>query len=112
MPPPGLTLEATPTTGETRAPSTERLIRAAHDILNGCGYEMSAPKVSRLVRRYEATVHRNGWSLFDYLATAVSLDAEQRRRALLNPDVARAIAYADPTGETAVNRVMRERAAS
>lgn len=68
---------------------------------------MGPNKVARLVRRYLETVARNGWSLFDYLATAVRLDAEQRRRALLHPDIARVIAYADPTGETAVGNVMR-----
>ena len=86
---------------------TERLVRDAHVILDGVGYPMSRPKVSRLVRRYETTVARNGWSLFDFIATAVQLDAEQKRRAMLHPDIARVIAYADPTGEAAVRNVMR-----
>jgi hypothetical protein len=36
----------------------------------------------------------------------VQLTAQQRRQALANPDIARVIAYTDPTGETAVNNVM------
>jgi hypothetical protein len=88
---------------------TERYIAAAHEILDGCGYEMGHNRVVRLVRRFEARVARNGWEFFDFLANAVLMDADTRRRALLDPDVARAISYADPTGELAVERVMRER---
>jgi hypothetical protein len=31
----------------------------------------------------------------------------QKRAAMSNPDIARAISYCDPTGETAVNNVLR-----
>jgi len=95
------------TTGTEASGQTERLIRDAHVILDGCGYPMGSRKVHRLVRRYVETVARNGWSLFDYIASAISLDAEQRRRAMLHPEVARVIAYVDPTGEAAVRNVMR-----
>lgn len=95
------------TTGAEANGQTERLIRAASSILDGCGYEMGPRKVHRLVRKFEARVARNGWQFFDFLANAVLMDADTRRRALLNPDIARAISYADPTGETAVARVMR-----
>lgn len=93
------------TSGERRAPSTEGLTRIAHSVLDHFGYEMTRSHISRLVRRYQATVV--GWSFFDYFANAIALDSEQRRRALLNPEIARAISYADPTGETAVRNVMR-----
>lgn len=86
---------------------TERLINDAHVILDGVGYPMGPNKVSRLVRRYQTTVARNGWTLFDFISSAIQLDAEQRRRAMLHPDIARVIAYADPTGESAVRNVMR-----
>lgn len=69
---------------------------------------MSHSKVVRIVRRFEDSHDGHGLSFFYYLAAMVRLDAEQQRQMLLNPDVARVIAYADPTGETAVNRVMRE----
>lgn len=86
---------------------TDRLIVAAHAILDGCGYEMGPNKVSRLVRRFETRVVHNGWDFFDFLANAVLLDADQRRQALRDPDIVRAISYADPTGETAVKNVLR-----
>lgn len=95
------------TSGETRAPSTESLTRIAHSVLDHFGYEMTRSHISRLVRRYEAAV--SGWSFFDYFANAIALDAGQRAQARLDPDVARAISYADPTGETAVGNVKRER---
>jgi hypothetical protein len=107
--PPGLaaTLTSGGTTGAEANGQTERLIRSAHVILDGCGYEMGPRRVHRLVRKFEARVARNGWEFFDFLANAVLMDADQRRRALLDPDVARAISYADPTGEAAVAKVMR-----
>lgn len=98
---------APPTSGERRAPSTESLTRIAHSVLDHFGYEMTRSHISRLVRRYEATV--TGWSFFDYFANAIALDSYQRQQALLDPEIAQAISYADPTGETAVRNVMRDR---
>ena len=102
-------LAATLTSGETRAPTTEQLTRIAHSVLDHFGYEMTRSHISRLVRRFQVSVAGSGWSFFDYTANAIRLDAHQRREALLDPDVARAISYADPTGETAVRNVMRAR---
>jgi hypothetical protein len=53
-------------------------------------------------------VESNGLAFEEFLANSVQLTAEQRRRALANPDIARVIAYADPTGEAAVNNVLRD----
>ncbi|MCV7208335.1 hypothetical protein H7J75_06655 [Mycolicibacterium canariasense] len=80
---------------------------AAHRILANCGVTMSPSKVSRLVRQFEARVARNGWTLFEFIANAVSLSADQRRQALAHPDIVCVLSYADPTGETAVNNVLR-----
>lgn len=92
--------------GSTR---TETLIRVAHAILEHAGYEGIGPrKVHRLVRQYQDRVAPNGWSFLDYLANAVQMDAERRRGLFADPALARVIAYADPTGETAVKNVMRE----
>jgi hypothetical protein len=87
--------------------STENLIRAAHLVLDNCGMTMSPSKVSRLVRDYRRHVAPNGYPFFSFLATAVQLSDEQKRVALMNPEIARAVSYADPTGETAVNNVLR-----
>ena len=93
--------------GTTGAEGTERLIRAAHVILDNCGVVLGPRKVHRIVRTFESRVAHKGWSFFDFLATSIQLDAERRVQLLNNPDVQRVIAYADPTGETAVRNVMR-----
>lgn len=100
-----------PTSGGTTCAEaksqTEALLRLAHAIIDNCGVRMGPNKVSRIVRTFEARVAGNGWSFFDFLANTIQLDAERRRQLLNNPDIARVISYADPTGEAAVNNVMR-----
>jgi hypothetical protein len=64
--------------------------------------------VRRLVRQYKHRVEQNGFSFFSFLANSVQLSAEQRRKALCNPEIARAISYADPTAEHAVNNVISD----
>lgn len=88
-------------------PERDRMISAAHVILDNCGVAMSWTRVRRLVQTFEHRVQHNGFAFFDFLANSVCLSADERRRALADPDIARVIAYADPTGETAVNHVMR-----
>lgn len=97
------------TSAEAKKGQTEELIRDARAILTNCGVIMGQSRISRLVRQFEHRVERNGFAFFDFLANSVQLDADTRRRALANPDVQRVIAYADPTGETAVAHVMKER---
>jgi hypothetical protein len=89
--------------------SAETLIKHAHKLLADCGITMSPSKVSRLVREFQNRVAQNGFAFEAFLVNSVQLTSEQRRRALANPDIARVIAYADPTGETAVNNILRER---
>jgi hypothetical protein len=111
MSPPAASAATRPSGGSKSAEAnsqTEQAIRAAHVVLGGCGVEMSPSKVSRLIRQFEARVLRNGWTFFEFFANAVQLSAEQRRRALCNPEVARVISYLDPTGETACRNVMRQ----
>ncbi|MDX1878212.1 hypothetical protein SBE55_10320 [Mycolicibacterium sp. 141076] len=68
---------------------------------------MSPSKVSRLVREFKRRVEKNGFPFEAFLVNAVQLTDQQRRQIAANPDVARVIGYADPTGETAVNNVVR-----
>jgi len=86
----------------------ERYNRIANATLDASGYALGRSKVRRLVREFTGRVERNGFEFFEFFTNALLLDADTRRRALLNPDVARAISYTDPTGETAVGNVMRE----
>lgn len=68
---------------------------------------MSPSKVSRLVREFKHRVEKNGYPFEAFLVNAVQVTAIQRQQMLADPDIARAIAYADPTGEAAVNNVIR-----
>jgi hypothetical protein len=92
------------------ATSAEELIRHAQKLLGNCGIEMSPSKVSRMVRTFKYRVERNGFPFEAFLVNSVELSAQQRRQALANPEIALVISYCDPTGETAVNRVLRSRA--
>lgn len=114
MPPPGgsAATHATPAGNWCSGKERDRLITATHTILSNCGVFVSPRRVNRLVQVFQARVERNGFSFFDFLANSVQMDDERRRQALANPDVARAIAYADPTGETATNNVYNARRAS
>jgi hypothetical protein len=94
--------------GGSTSPSTNQLTNAARLILDNCDVRFSQNRITRLVLRFKQRApHANGHIFFQYLANAVQLTAEQQRAALSNPDIARVIAYADPTGETAVNNVIR-----
>jgi hypothetical protein len=88
---------------------TETLCRHAHIIAAAAGISLSRPKVSRLVRRYEAQVSHNGWAFWDYVANCLLLTAEQRAQVVVDPELSRVISYLDNTGEDAVRHVMRER---
>ena len=91
--------------------SAESLVRAAHTALNNAGIGMSASKVSRLVRQFQHRVEANGLPFEEFLCNAVVMDAEQRRRVLADPEIARVTKHPDPVGEEAVNNVMRENTA-
>ncbi len=95
--------------GGTATPTKNELIAAARLILDNCGMPVSNSRIFRLVIDFQARWPcASGRFFFQHLASLVHLSAEQQRSALRNPDIARAIAYADPTGETAVNNVMRK----
>lgn len=106
MSPPGLMTR--PRSGGSTAPSKSELISAARLILDNCGIGFGNRKVFRLVDSFcQRAPNGSGHAFFLYLTNAVQMSADQQRAALLNPDIAHVIAYADPTGETAVNNVMR-----
>ena len=68
---------------------------------------MGPSKIHRMCCRFVNRVQGNGFDFFDFLANQLELTAEQRRAALADPETQRVIAYSDPTGESAVNNVMR-----
>lgn len=105
MAPPALQMQ-NPIGGPT---SAEALISHAHKLLANCGIAISPSKVSRMVRKYKHRVENNGFPFEAFLVNTVQLSAQQRRQMLANPDIASVISYSDPTGETAVNNVVRGR---
>lgn len=90
------------------AGSKAALVSAARLILTNCGIEMSPRRLHRLVQSYFEEVRHRGFGFFEYFTTAIQIDADAKRRLLSDPAIAKAITYADPTGEQATNRVMRE----
>lgn len=107
MSPPGLLADIR--SGGTTSPSKTELMKAARLILDNCGIAFSQNKITRLVLTFLSRApHASGHAFFLYLVSAVQLSVEQQRTALANPDIARVIAYADPTGEAAVNNVLKE----
>ena len=84
-----------------------RLQRDARTLLEACGVDRGGNWVSRTVRDYLAAPVKVPFGLF--LAARVELSAEQRRRLAEREDLRYLLSYADPTGETAMRNVMRER---
>jgi len=82
----------------------DHLIRETHAVFNRCGVSVSPGRVIKLVRTYVRRVQGDGVVFADYLAQ-VAVGEHQRR--LVAHELRRVTAYADTTGETAVNRVMR-----
>lgn len=112
MSPPGLTATLQPPGGSTptRAGShIELAIRAAHKALIDSGVEISPRKVNRIVRAFASRAKRTGVTFHEYLSEAANLTDAQRRNLAANPDYASSLAYLDPVGEAATNRVMRKR---
>lgn len=110
--PPGITPAPAPggtTTGRYALTGNqlEAMTRAAHAALVECDVVVGPSKVARLVRRFSSAIAKTGVTFHEFLSGEVRLTSEQRHRLLRNPDWSRAIAYCDPTGETAVNNVMR-----
>lgn len=95
--------------GVTASPELEQHKSLARLILSNAGIDYGPNRINRLVVRFAGRVERNGWAFLDYIANVVQLDAQTKARLLADPDIARAISYADPTGEQAVHNVMRSR---
>lgn len=85
--------------------STDDLCAHVDLIFRNAGIRASRQKVSRLVRMYRRNVEPNGFALMDFLANHVQMTSLQR--AIAADELTKVVAYADPTGETAVRNVMR-----
>lgn len=87
----------------------EDLKVAARTVLWNCGINYGPNRINRLCVQFVERVHGNGFDFFDFLANKVALSADDRRRALADPDVQKVIGYLDPVGERAVSNVMASR---
>lgn len=92
---------------DSESATPEDRLRDAMRLLEHSGIARSPKWVQRVVRDYSSTIAGTGYPFGAYLLNCVELNAEQRRAAMNDPEVAYLLEYADPTGETAVRNVMR-----
>lgn len=92
------------------SPTKTELVNAARTVTTCLGLSLSENKIVRLALRFkDKAPHGSKLLFFQFLCSAVDLSSGQKRAALANPEIARVIGYADPTGETAVNNILRQR---
>jgi hypothetical protein len=96
---------ATSTGNWDGGPQRDRLITAAHAVLSNCGVELSFTKVRRMVQNYERRAQRYGFDFGKFIANQVVMSEHQRR--VVADELRKVTAHVDPTGEAAVNRVLR-----
>jgi len=94
---------------DAESATPESLLRDAMHLLQRCGIARSPKWVQRVIRDYSSTIAGTGFPFGAYLLNRVELNAEQRRAALNDPEVAYLLEYADPVGEQAVRNVIQER---
>ncbi len=90
--------------GEQARLEPDRLIRETHAVFDRSDVPVSPGRVIKLVRTYVRHVQGNGLAFADYLAQ-IAVGEHQRR--LVTDELRKVTAYVDPTGERAVNRVLR-----
>lgn len=84
------------------------LQRDARLLLDACGVHRGGNWIARVVLDYlAAPIQGLPFGLF--LTARLELSDEQRRRLAESADLRYLLSYADPTGETAIRNVMRER---
>ena len=91
---------------DSESATPEDLLRDAMRLLERCGIARSPKWVQRIVRDYTSSIAGTGFPFGAYLLNRVEMNAEQRRAAMNDPELACLLEYADPTGETAVRNVL------
>lgn len=84
----------------------DKLVKQACVVLDNFGVAISRSKVSRLVRTFKRRVEPKGFDFAAFMANQLELAAIERR--IVADELRRVVAYADPTGEQAVEHVIRE----
>ena len=96
--------------GGTAPPSTDQLVHAGRVIVDHFHISFTTSRLLRLAIKFKERAPQGDKTLFfGFLASAIDLSETQKRAALSSPDIMRVLGYADPTGEQAVNNVLRER---
>lgn len=105
-----MTAALNPGIGVSTSPSLEDLKAFALQVFQNIGASFGPNKAYKLAAQFARRMpNGNGYAFFLFLTNAVQMSEAQKRRALADPNIARAISYADPTGEKAVENVMRGR---
>ena len=112
MSPPGLLADIqppvvppTPALRDRTGPSPRELVlRAAHAAIAASGEDVSPRKINRIVQRFWAALSRQHITFHEFL-----LNETARNRVYAADNGLRCLrGYLDPTGQKAVNRVMRQ----
>ncbi|TAM68155.1 MAG: hypothetical protein EPN48_11725 [Microbacteriaceae bacterium] len=90
------------------APETRSIRDQIRDFLDSAGLVRTNSWVHRVSRDY-ARLAIQGTPVWLFVATRLALNAQERRRIAQDEDLRYVLTYADPTGETAVRHVMKDR---
>lgn len=94
------------TTGRSALTGSELnlVTKAAYAAMAAMGDDVVSPaKVNKIVRRFAKALARARMTFHEFISD------EANRDRIGDPELSRVIAYLDPVGEAAVNRVMRAR---
>jgi hypothetical protein len=87
--------------------TADKLVAQTCVALDRLGVNISPPKVHRLVHRYIERVASTGYGFAEWIANGVALHAEHERAIAWG--LRNEFGVKDPTGQTAVRNVTRER---
>jgi hypothetical protein len=93
---------------EGEAPQATSLRGQIREFLQTSGLERTESWVQRVSRDY-ARLAIPGTPVGVFIATRIALNPVERRRLAERADLRYLLSYADPTGETAVRNIMRDR---
>lgn len=82
----------------------QHVIAAAHKALVASDIEIGPSRVARLVHRFKHALRKSRMTFHEFLTD----EANRDRIMMKDPELARVLSYADPTGERATNNVMRQ----
>lgn len=98
---------ASPSQRET--PSTDQLVHAGRIIVDHFHISFTTSRILRLAIQFKSRAPQGDkYLFFEFLSAQIHLTDSQKRAALSTPEIARVLVYNDPTGEQAVNNVLRE----